>query len=80
MDTQLEEEDKHLINLRVFYSKGTRIESIGHKAAAAAHSLGTPLSTISVIAKELRKEKFTDEKVYEDIDTLIDQSKNAEKF
>ena len=31
------------------------MESIGLQAAAAAHSLGTPLSTITVIVKELEK-------------------------
>ena len=29
---------------------------MGGQAAAAAHSLGTPLATISVVAKELKKE------------------------
>ena len=66
-----------LNKLESILAKEQELESIGHKAAAAAHSLGTPLSTISVIAKELRKEKFTDEKVYEDIDTLIDQSRKC---
>ena len=32
------------------------MESIGLQAAAAAHSLGTPLSTIKLVAKELEKE------------------------
>ena len=32
------------------------MESIGVQAAAAAHSLGTPLSTITVVAKELEKD------------------------
>ena len=36
--------------------KEYELESLGGQAAAAAHSLGTPLATISVVAKELRKE------------------------
>ena len=37
-------------------AKEHELESIGLQAAAAAHSLGTPLSTITVIARELEKE------------------------
>ena len=35
--------------------------SLGGQAAAAAHSLGTPLSTIKIITQEL-KEQFKDQK------------------
>ena len=35
--------------------KEYELESLGGQAAAAAHSLGTPLATISVVAKELKK-------------------------
>ena len=37
-------------------AKEQELEVIGHQAAAAVHSLGTPLATITVIAKELKKE------------------------
>ena len=37
-------------------AKEHELESIGVQAAVAAHSLGTPLSTITVIAKELERE------------------------
>ena len=36
-------------------SKEHELLSLGGQAAAAAHSLGTPLATISVVAKELKK-------------------------
>ena len=44
-----------LNKLELVLAKEQELESIGHQAAAAAHSLGTPLSTITVIAKELKK-------------------------
>ena len=37
-------------------AKEYELESLGGQAAAAAHSLGTPLATISVVATELKKE------------------------
>ena len=42
-----------LNKLELILAKEHELESIGLQAAAAAHSLGTPLSTISVVAKEL---------------------------
>ena len=45
-----------LNKLELVLAKEQELESIGHQAAAAAHSLGTPLSTITVIANELKKE------------------------
>ena len=38
--------------------KEYELESLGGQAAAAAHSLGTPLATISVVAKELKKRNW----------------------
>ena len=37
-------------------SKEHELLSLGGQAAAAAHSLGTPLSTITVVVTELEKE------------------------
>ena len=45
-----------LNKLQGVISKEYELESLGGQAAAAAHSLGTPLATISVVAKELKKE------------------------
>ena len=44
-----------LNKLESILAKEQELDSFGHQAAAAAHSLGTPLSTITVIAKELKK-------------------------
>ena len=45
-----------LNKLELILAKEHELESIGLQSAAAAHSLGTPLSTITVVAKELEKE------------------------
>jgi two-component system sensor histidine kinase RegB len=66
-----------LNKLESVLAKEHELDSIGHQAAAAAHSLGTPLSTITVIAKELRKEISKNTKYSEDIDTLLIQVKRC---
>ena len=66
-----------LNRLELILAKEQELESIGHHAAAAAHSLGTPLSTITVIARELKKEKNQNKQFNEDIDTLLNQAKKC---
>ncbi|HEV7435832.1 MAG TPA: ActS/PrrB/RegB family redox-sensitive histidine kinase [Pseudorhizobium sp.] len=46
-------------------------------AAAAAHELGTPLATISVIAKEMEREFGADERLREDVQLLRSQSERC---
>jgi two-component system sensor histidine kinase RegB len=53
------------------------LESIGLQAAAAAHSLGTPLSTITVVVRELEKEIGNNPKYAKDIDLLLSQTKRC---
>ena len=60
--------------------KEYELESLGGQAAAAAHSLGTPLATISVVAKELRKEIGDKSDLSKDIDLLISQSKRCSEI
>ena len=52
-------------------AKENELLSLGGQAAAAAHSLGTPLSTILLIAKELQKEFGNNEKIKKDIELLV---------
>jgi len=47
--------------------------SLGGQAAAAAHSLGTPLSTIKVITQELSKQLKDQKDVSQDIKLLLSQ-------
>ena len=55
-------------------AKENELVSLGGQAAAAAHSLGTPLSTIMLTAKEIQKELGLENKFKKDIDLLISQS------
>jgi two-component system, sensor histidine kinase RegB len=54
-----------------------QLDSLGGLAAAAAHSLGTPLATISVVAKELKKEIGNESKHTKDLELLVSQSKRC---
>ena len=47
--------------------------SLGGQAAAAAHSLGTPLSTIKIISQELSKQLKNNKDVVQDIELLSSQ-------
>ena len=47
--------------------------SLGGQAAAAAHSLGTPLSTIKIITQELSKQLKNQKDVMQDIELLSSQ-------
>ena len=47
--------------------------SLGGQAAAAAHSLGTPLSTIKIISQELMKQFKNHKNVIQDIELLSSQ-------
>ena len=63
--------------LQQVIAKEYELESLGGQAAAAAHSLGTPLATISVIATELKKELGKNTEFSKDIDLLVSQSKRC---
>ena len=69
-----------LNKLELILAKEHELESIGLQAAAAAHSLGTPLSTITVIAKELEKEIGKNSQYTKDIDLLISQTERCSKI
>ena len=66
--------------LQEVISKEYELESLGGQAAAAAHSLGTPLATISVVAKELKKDMRDNTDYSKDIDLLISQTKRCSEI
>jgi len=66
-----------LDKLQEVMAKEYELDSLGGLAAAAAHSLGTPLATISVVAKELKKEIGDRSKYSKDLDLLISQAKRC---
>jgi two-component system, sensor histidine kinase RegB len=51
-----------------------RLSALDGLAAAAAHELGTPLATIALVAKELKREFPLDNPHGEDLDLLISQA------
>ena len=69
-----------LNKLQEVISKEYELESLGVQAAAAAHSLGTPLATITVVAKELKKEIGNNKEYSKDIDLLISQTKRCSEI
>ena len=54
--------------------------SLGGQAAAAAHSLGTPLSTIKIITQELNKQLKDQKDVYQDIKLLSSQVERCDEI
>ena len=66
--------------LQQVISKEYELESLGGQAAAAAHSLGTPLATIAVVAKELKKDIGDNAEYSKDIDLLISQTKRCSEI
>ena len=54
-------------------SKEHELLSLGGQAAAAAHSLGTPFSTIKIISSDLLKQFKDDDEIKKDIDLLISE-------
>ena len=69
-----------LNKLQEVIAKEYELESLGGQAAAAAHSLGTPLATISVVAKELKKEIGNNKEISKDIDLLLSQTKRCSEI
>lgn len=56
-----------------------RLSALGALAAAAAHELGTPLATISIVAKEMAREAQTAQ-VKEDAELLIAQAERCREI
>ena len=62
-----------LNKMQEIMSKEHELLSLGGQAAAAAHSLGTPFSTIKIISKDLLKQFKQDPEVKKDIELLVGQ-------
>ena len=57
-----------------------RVSSLGALAAAAAHELGSPLGTISLVAKELARDLPADSPHRSDADLLVGQSERCREI
>ena len=66
--------------LQELVAKENELISLGAQSAAAAHSLGTPLSTILLTAKELKKEFENNVKIKKDLDLLLSQSNRCREI
>ena len=61
-------------------SKEQELVSLGGQAAAAAHSLGTPLSTIKIISQELLQQLGNNNLYNKDIELLVSQVERCNKI
>jgi two-component system sensor histidine kinase RegB len=61
-------------------SREQRLSALGALAAAAAHELGTPLATISIVAKEMAREAPSGGQVREDAELLIAQAERCREI
>ena len=62
-----------LAKMEEVMAKEHEMLSLGGQAAAAAHSFGTPLSTIKIITQELMKQLKDNKELIQDIDLLASQ-------
>ena len=66
--------------LQELMAKENELLSLGGQAAAAALSLGTPLSTILLTAKELQKDHIINDKIKKDLNLLVSQSNRCSEI
>ncbi|MGG7055367.1 ATP-binding protein [Nitrosomonas sp. ANs5] len=73
MSTSIRDRDKELARSREQALHNEQILALGTLAAGAAHELGTPLSTMAVITKELEQEYPQDTEFQNNVRILRDQ-------
>ena len=69
-----------LAKMEEVMAKEHELLSLGGQAAAAAHSLGTPLSTIKLITQELSKQLKGNKEIEKDIELLSSQIERCNKI
>ena len=69
-----------LAKMEEVMAKEHELLSLGGQAAAAAHSLGTPLSTIKIITQDLIKQFKGQEEIEKDIELLSSQVERCNKI
>jgi two-component system sensor histidine kinase RegB len=77
-DSRIRKEALH--RMEEVMAKEHELLSLGGQAAAAAHSLGTPLSTIKLISQELSKQLKKDKEISKDIELLSSQIERCEEI
>ncbi len=69
-----------LMETQMALAREQRLSEVGGLAAAAAHELGTPLGTITLVAKELSREFPPDCPNAEDVGLLLSQSERCREI
>ena len=80
MTAAVRQRDAQLNRVREETLRNERIVALGTLAASAAHELGTPLSTMSVIIGELRHEQSIATQQQDDLKLLDEQVKNCKRI
>ncbi len=73
MSSSIRERDQDLARAREHALRNEQIIALGTLAAGAAHELGTPLSTMAVVARELQQEYTHDSEFQNNVHILRDQ-------
>ncbi len=73
MSTSIRDRDQDLAKAREQALRNEQIIALGTLAAGAAHELGTPLSTMAVVTRELQQEYTQDTEFQNNISILRDQ-------
>ena len=76
----LREADQKIAEVREKMLESERVLALGTLAASAAHELGTPLNTISMISEELRQEYATNPELAADLVVLQTQTKRCKEI
>lgn len=79
MARAVRDRDAQLNRVREEILRNERIVSLGTQAAGAAHELGTPLSTMSVVIGEMRRD-CPDPEHQESLNILNDQVRNCKRI
>ena len=80
MSASLRGRDRELAIARERALRDEQVVALGTFAAGAAHELGTPLSTIAVIARELERQYTTDPGLRDDLHLLRTQVDNCKRI
>ncbi len=80
MSDALREREKHLADLREKSARDELVVALGALAAGAAHELGTPLSTMAVVAGELAHDYADDAEAVGRLQILRDQIKRCREI
>lgn len=76
----LREADRKIAEVREKMLESERVLALGTLAASAAHELGTPLATMSIISQELRQEYADHPELTSQLDILQTQTKRCKEI